>query len=318
MTTTPGAFDTQSDTDLADREQPIHIQASVTDRLAAVPWWVLIILLSGAFLIFQFSTNLTYREIFRIVVVGVWITLLVTLSAYSMALIIGLVTAIGQLTEPVIEDQRSVGGYVKGILKVVYHNLATLYVQIIRGVPIIVQIFYVALVVIPLLIIPLINAIGAQLAAWGVLDPENALATLSSRDVSFVLRGIIALAISYGAFSSEIFRAGIQSIEKGQIEAAQALGLSWFKVFRLIIFPQAIRRILPPLGNDFIAMLKESSLVSVLGVGEITQLGRKYAAASFQFAQTYNTIAFLYLSITLILSMGVKFMERRLKVSEEN
>jgi polar amino acid transport system permease protein len=77
--------------------------------------------------------------------------------------------------------------------------------------------------------------------------------------------------------------------------------------------PQALRRVLPPMGNDFIAMLKETSLLSALGVGEITQLGKKYGAASFLYPQTYNTVAFLYLSMTLLLSSGVRFMEKRLK-----
>ena len=108
---------------------------------------------------------------------------------------------------------------------------------------------------------------------------------MSIRDVNFIARGIIALALSYGAFSAEIFRAGIQSISTGQIEAAQALGLTRFQSLKLIILPQAIRRVLPPLGNDFIAMLKESSLVSVLGVNEITHLGKKYAAASFRYGK---------------------------------
>jgi polar amino acid transport system permease protein len=84
-----------------------------------------------------------------------------------------------------------------------------------------------------------------------------------------------------------------------------------------VVMPQALRRILPPLGNDFISMLKESSLVSVLGVGEVTQLGKKYSAASFLYPQTYNTVAFLYLSMTLILSMGVKYMEQRMNVGED-
>jgi polar amino acid transport system permease protein len=150
-----------------------------------------------------------------------------------------------------------------------------------------------------------------------MLAADNTLSNYSIRNVDFIARGIIALAISYGAFSSEIFRAGIQSIERGQIEASHALGLNWFKTMRLIVLPQAIRRIMPPLGNDFIAMLKESSLVSAIGVNEITQLGKKYAAASFLFPQTYNTVAFLYLSMTLVLSMGVKFMERRLKTERE-
>ena len=127
------------------------------------------------------------------------------------------------------------------------------------------------------------------------------------------MRGIIALAISCGAFPSEIFRAGIQSFERGQIEAADSLGLTRLQSLRLIILPQAVRRVLPPLGIHFIAMLKESSLVSVIGLAEITQLGKKYAAASFVFPQTYYSLAFPYLTITLALSAGVKFMERRLK-----
>jgi polar amino acid transport system permease protein len=160
--------------------------------------------------------------------------------------------------------------------------------------------------------INIINALGEQLSSAGWLAAENPLTRVSIRDLNFLTRGIIALAINYGAFSAEIFRAGIQSIERGQIDAARAVGLTGFQTFRLVVFPQALRRILPPLGNDFIAMLKESSLVSVLGVNEITHLGKKYAAASFLFPATYNTVAFLYLSITLVLSMGVKWMERRL------
>jgi polar amino acid transport system permease protein len=285
----------------AERGQPVpDIQARVTNRLADLPWWVLIVLLLGVLLTVNFITDATYRDIFVTMVTGIQLTILVTVIAYAIALVIGLVAALGQLSKNVI-----------------FRNISMFYVQVIRGVPIIVQIFYVALVVIPIFIIPAINWIGQTLASWGVLSPENILATITNRDVSFTVRGIAALAISYGAFSSEIFRAGIQSIGKGQIEAAKAIGLTPFQSFRYIIFPQAIRRIMPPLGNDFIAMLKESSLVSVLGVNEITQLGRKYASASFRFLETYNTLVFFYLSMTLVLSMGVKFMERRLRTGDE-
>lgn len=267
--------------------------------MSEFPWWVLFILLAGAFFIYSFATNETYTNIIVTLVAGVRLTILVTLVAYVFALLLGLTTALGQLSR-----------------RTLIRNIALLYVQIIRGVPIIVQIFYVALVFIPIFIIPAINWLGTNLANSGLLSPENGLATLTNRQVNFTIRGIVALAISYGAFSSEIFRAGIQSIERGQIEAGRALGLSPFQAFRLVIFPQAIRRVLPPLGNDFVAMLKESSLVSVLGVNEITQLGRKYAAASFRFAETYNTMAFLYLSMTLVLSLGVRFMERRLRKAD--
>lgn len=275
------------------------VQESVTNRLSEFPWWVLVILLSGVFLIYNFLTNETYQQIISTLAEGIRLTIFVTITAYVFALMLGLLTALGQLSKNVIA-----------------RNIALFYVQVVRGVPIIVQIFYVAFVVVPLGIQG-INALGEWLASINLLAADNTLATYSIRNVDFIARGIIALAISYGAFSSEIFRAGIQSIEKGQVEAAHALGLNWFKTMRLVILPQAIRRILPPMGNDFIAMLKESSLVSVIGVNEITQLGKKYAAASFLFPETYNTVAFLYLSMTLILSMGVKFMERRLKTERE-
>ena len=100
---------------------------------------------------------------------------------------------------------------------------------------------------------------------------------------------------------------------KAMEEAARSLGMNYFQAMRYIVLPQAIRRVLPPLGNDFIAMLKESSLVSVLGVRDITQLGKLYAASSFQFFGTYNAVAFIYLTMTILLSLGVKALERRLK-----
>ena len=192
---------------------------------------------------------------------------------------------------------------------VVLRNIAQLYVQVVRGVPIIVQITYWVIVIFPAFV-DLINLWGVSLAEAGTLPADNWMVTYR---VEQVTRGVVALAFSYGAFSSEIFRAGIQSIEKGQIEAGKAIGLNWLQSFRFIVFPQALRRVLPPLGNDFIAMLKESSLLSVIGINEITLQSKQYAARSFLFLQTYTTGAFLYLSMTLLLSMGVRYLERRMK-----
>ena len=270
-------------------------QSKTTDRLANLPWWAIFILFAATFFVYSFITNELYQEVIKKLVVGIRLTLTVTIIAYIFAITIGLLTGLGQLSSNII-----------------IRNIALLYVQVIRGVPIIVQIFYTAFVIVPAAIVA-INLLGARLASIGWMPIDNVLTNLSIRDVNFIARGIIALAISYGAFSAEIFRAGIQSISAGQVEAAQALGLTRFQSLKLIILPQAIRRVLPPLGNDFIAMLKESSLISVLGVNEITHLGKKYAAASFRFPETYNTLAFLYLSMTLILSMGVKAMERKFK-----
>jgi polar amino acid transport system permease protein len=276
------------------------IQERITNRLADFPWWVLILLLLSIFLIYSFLTDATYKEIIAFVIVGVRVTITVTVVAFLLSVIIGLLTAFGQMSK-----------------NVVVKNLATLYVQVVRGIPVLILIFYTALVIVPLGI-ELINAMGSWLANIGVLEADNALVSITPRDVNFVFRGILALAINYGAFSAEVFRAGIQSIEKGQLEASKALGLNWFQTMRLVVLPQAIRRILPPLGNDFISMLKESSLVMVIGVEEITLRGKQYSARSFLYPQTYNTVAFLYLSMTLILSMGVKFMERRLQTEEEH
>ena len=132
------------------------------------------------------------------------------------------------------------------------------------------------------------------------------------RNFDFAARAVIALVIGYSAFIAEIFRAGIESIERGQVEAALSLGMTRWQALRHVVLPQAVRRVLPPLGNDFIAMLKDSSLVSVLGVLDITQSGKLYAASTFLYFQTYNVVAFLYLSMTIVLSLGVRWIEQRM------
>lgn len=274
------------------------IQNRVTTSLSNLPWWVLLILILAVFFIYYFATNATYQEIIIYINAGVQFTAIITVSSFGLAMLIGLMTAFGQLSKNFI-----------------IRNCAQFYVQIVRGIPILVLIFYTALVIVPAAVI-FMNGLGSYLAGAGILADGNRLSSLSQREVSYLVRGIVALAIAYGAFSSEVFRAGIQSIEKGQIEAAHALGLNWFRTMRLVILPQAIRRILPPLGNDFISMLKDSSLLSVLGVNEITQLAKKYWGASFLYPETLNTLAFLYLSMTLLLSMGVKVMEKRMQTEE--
>ena len=132
------------------------------------------------------------------------------------------------------------------------------------------------------------------------------------RDINFTARAIFALTIGYSAFISEIFRAGIQSIGRGQMEAARSLGMSSGQAMRYVILPQAMRNVLPPLGNDFIAMLKDSSLVSVLGVQDITQLGKVYSASTFRFFETYNVVAYLYLVMTVGLALVVRVIEKRM------
>jgi len=128
-----------------------------------------------------------------------------------------------------------------------------------------------------------------------------------------VARAIFALILAYSAFLAEIFRAGLQAVDKGQIEAAQALGLTGWQRFRHIVFPQAFRMILPPLGNDFVAMVKDSSLVAVLGVGDVAQLGKVTAAGNFRYFETYNVVALIYLTMTISLSLILRRFERRMR-----
>ncbi|CAJ1391400.1 unnamed protein product [Effrenium voratum] len=211
------------------------------------PWWLLALAVIGVGLAILIATNDLYTQVFRTVSRGVQITVFVTLVGFAMASILGLLLALMALSNSLVLRQ-----------------IARFYVEVIRGIPIIVLLFYIAFVGAPALVW-LINGVTWPLQQLGWIEP------LLVRDISLLWRAILALMIGYSAFIAEVFRAGILAVDKGQIEAAEALGLSPFQRFRFVVFPQAIRTILPPLGNDFVAMVKDSSLVSVLGVADITQ-----------------------------------------------
>ena len=266
-------------------------QNQFVGRLSQLPWWLLFILLAGVILIYKFSTDELYSTIFDRLKAGIGTTIFVSVVAYTSAIAIGLVAGLGRVSK-----------------NVVIFNLATLYVQIIRGVPILVQIFYASFVLTPAFF-SLMQAIGAGLVP--VLGAGNFLTQMNTQNVSLLTRAVIALSIAYGGFEAETFRAGIESIGRGQMEAGRSLGMSYMQSMRYIVLPQAIRRILPPLGNDFISIVKDSSLVSVLGVRDITQEARVYVSASFRYPETYNSLAFMYLSLTILLSLGMKWVETR-------
>jgi ABC-type amino acid transport system permease subunit len=175
-----------------------------------------------------------------------------------------------------------------------------------RGIPIIVLLLYVAFVLAP----------GLVWLANQVLEPLG-LPPWRTRDFPLLSRAVIALMLAYSAFLAEVFRAGLQSVHKGQIEAAQALGLNGWQRFRHITFPQAFRMILPPLGNDFVAMVKDSSLVAVLGVTDVAQLAKVTAAGNFRYFETYNVAALIYLTMTITLSLILRRLEHRLRAREQ-
>ena len=178
-----------------------------------------------------------------------------------------------------------------------------------------VLIFFIALVAVPAVVNEL-NALGHWLISQGIEWLGTPLLALENRAIESNSRAIVALSVTYGAFLAEIFRAGIQSVSKGQMEAARSQGMSNGQAMIQIILPQAIRNVLPALGNDFVSMLKDSSLVSLIAVRDITQVARLYAGRSFRFNEAYTTLAILYLSMTIVLSLVVKYIERRVRQDE--
>lgn len=255
------------------------------------PWWLVALGVIAVALAGVIVANDLYAQVFGVVLKGLWVTIFVTLVAFVLATLVGLGIALMALS-----DSKAL------------RQIARFYTEVIRGVPILVLLFYIAFVGAPALV-ALVNVAISPLTGAGFIEP------MQVRDVSLMWRAIIALMIGYSAFIGEVFRAGIQSVDKGQIEAAKALGLSRFQRFRLVVFPQAVRVILPPLGNDFVAMVKDSSLVSVLGVADVTQMGKVYASGSFRFFETYSIVAYVYLVLTIGLSLGLRALERRLRRS---
>ena len=200
---------------------------------------------------------------------GALVTVKITTMSVGCGFFIGMLVALANLSN----------------LKIV-RLLARCYVDIIRGTPLLVQIFLIYFA------LPMI--IGSR------IDPFVAAVT--------------ACSINSGAYVSEIFRAGIQSIDKGQMEAGRSLGLSWAQTMRYIIMPQAFKAIIPPLGNEFIAMLKDSSLVSVIGFEELTRRGQLIIAKTYASFEIWGTVAVIYLIMTGSISQLVAYLERRYNI----
>ncbi len=249
------------------------------------PYWLVFAGVIGAYLMYRVVADDLYAQVLSTLSRGIGITIFVTIVGFFMASVIGLLLATASMSRFIILRQMS-----------------RFYIEIIRGIPMIVLLLYVAFVFGPALV-HFYNWIAQSIG----FDPVR------TRDFSLMWRAIIALMIGYSAFIAEVFRAGLLSVEEGQIEAAKAMGLSGWHRFRFIVFPQAFRTIMPPLGNDFIAMIKDSSLVSVLGVADIAQLGKITAAGNFRYFETYNVVALLYLVMTVTLSLGLRRLERKMR-----
>ena len=211
-----------------------------------------------------------YLAIFKFLPDGIVVTFQVTIASIFLALILGLIAGLGRISRNRL-----------------FNLVASIYIEVIRGIPLLVQLFYIYF------------ALGRI-----VKVPD-------------MVAAIIAMGFCYGAYMGEVFRAGIKSIDYGQTEASLSLGFNRAQTMRYVVLPQAWRTILPPVGNEFIALLKDTSLVSIIAVSDILRRGREFASESFLYFETYTLIALIYLLITLILSKSLSIIENRLSYYEK-
>lgn len=206
-----------------------------------------------------------FWEILRYLTPAIPATIRISLLAFAIALLVGILVGVMRTSRG-----RSA------------RLVATIYVDTLRGIPLLVQIFF------------LYFGLGR------ILSLDRSLA------------GILAIGIGYSAYIGETVRAGIEAVPPGQWEAASALGLTRFQTLRQIVLPQALRIVVPPILNDFVACMKDSSLVSIIGLRELTRAGREYYSSTFSDFQTWTVVALLYLGMTLILTRLSAHLERRL------
>jgi polar amino acid transport system permease protein len=207
-------------------------------------------------------------RIFYFLVQVVQWTILISVLAYFLAMIIGLIVGIARISH-----------------SSVIRWLAGAYINVLRGVPLLVLIFFV------------------YFGLGKVINLDRFVA------------GVLAVGVCYGAYMAEIFRSGIEAIDYGQHEAAMSLGMTRWQTLRYIILPQSIRIVVPPAANEFIATLKDSSLVSIIGLRELTRAGREYANQTFLDFQTWLVVGIMYLILTLTLTRVVKYIEKKVAIA---
>jgi len=250
--------------------------AELSSRLD--PWWWLVAAVAAIIILLAVFKQDPYWRILLFVRDGLAITVLLTVASFVFIILVGLIGGLGRIAKnPVI------------------HLIATLYVEIVRGIPLLVQLiwWYFAAPVV-------IQAAGRLLHIPAVANYQS----------NAILLAVIGLVVCYAAYMSEIFRAGIQSIHKGQMEAARSLGMTYMQSMRYVILPQALRVVLPPVGNEFIMLIKDTSLVSVVAVADLTRRGREYMSAHFNPIEVWTLVALLYLILTLFSARLIAWLEK--------
>jgi polar amino acid transport system permease protein len=274
-------------TQQGSQNSAIRSRQTFGEQMRHFPWWAVIMIAGLALAFVYMMGSETYRAALNFIVRpptstevafgidirnGLMMTLTTTLVAYLIALIFGLFLGVMRVSKNPI----------------LFHA-STLYVELMRGVPMLVLVIWIGFVVVPFL----------------------RLQTGGNFPITGVQGAILGLGFGYAAYLAEVYRSGIESISHGQMEAARSLGMGYFQSMRYVILPQAIRRVVPPLANDLVALLKDSALVSVVAVPEILQMARLFVSRTFRAFEGYNSAAFVYLVLTLAFIIVVRLIERR-------
>lgn len=264
--------------------------------------WFIAFLILDVLIIISIVSDPILVETWNFIVPGIALTIQITVVSYILATVLGLITALGRISKNIF-----------------IYNLTTFYVELFRGLPLLVIILIFYFVIIPGMIdfvaqIPFLDNLLQQLV--GIPADRIPDTTIRSRDIQDTTRIIFAFAVTYSAFMSEVFRAGIESIGRGQMEAARSLGMTYAQAMRHIILPQAIRNVLPAMANNFVLLLKDTSLASAVAVPEISQLTRQYSSNRFRYPQGLLVLSFIYANLTIIMSLGVYWLESRLQADK--
>lgn len=283
-------------------------------RLYTFPYWFLFLVILGVLLAISILTNSVYSNIFGQLVEGVIMTLFVSATSYITALVIAIIVGIIRSNPPNAPQSRQTWSRALfRILRIALFNVCTVYVNVMRGIPILIVLLVTAFIIVPALRDVLNDAVLVSLRNM-LGDPE--IPDIVWRGSS-PMTAIVALGATYGAYMSETIRAGIQSIPKGQFEAAYSVGMTYWQTMRSIILPQAFRNVLPPLGNDFVAMIKDSSLLAFLGIRDVTQIAKLSSGRSFRYVETYAVTAYIYLTLVIIASTLVNLLEDTINIERE-
>lgn len=283
-------------------------------RFYTLPYWILFLVILGILLAVSIVTDKVYLNIFNQLMEGVSMTLFVSVVSYFCALFTAIIVGITRSNPPEPPQSReSPRQAIARVLRIAFYNVCTVYVSVMRGIPILVVLLVTGFIVVPALR-GMINDVVVTGVRDLVGDPE--IPDLIWRGSS-AGTAIVALAITYGAYMSETVRAGIQSIPKGQFEAAYSVGMTYWQTMRSIVLPQAFRNVLPPLGNDFVAMIKDSSLLAFLGIRDVTQIAKTTSGRSFRYVETYAVVAYIYLTLVILATTLVNLLEDTININRQ-